>query len=43
MNPHKRGWVGSVLKQQSVVTKNMINSSKNNLLNAYMMKILCKK
>ena len=34
MNPHKSEWVDYVLKQPSVITKNMIDNSKNNLLMA---------
>ena len=34
MNLHKSGWVDSVLKQQSVITKNMVDVSKDDFLMA---------
>ena len=34
MNLHRSGWVGYVLKQQSAITKSMIDDSKSNLLMA---------
>ena len=33
MNPHKNGWVGSISKQQSVITKNMLDVSRGQFIN----------